>query len=150
MSNHERKRLHDLANRYPRNYVLVDVRPGSPGGDYPWQGQIKLRSFKAALGFLARGIADEPECHVEPDPRTGPVLRNPTQTLRIRESDRRLPDSVFTAELAGRWFAVDGTAHGDQKSDPWDLEAFELLNQLYQMTVTDVAGVPTLPITIAK
>lgn len=39
-------------------------------------------------------------------------------------------------------------AHKDAQD--WDREAFELLSQLYQMTVTDVPRVPTLPITIAK
>jgi hypothetical protein len=38
----------------------------------------------------------------------------------------------------------------DRETREWNREAFELLSQLYQMTVTDVARVPTLPITISK
>ncbi len=150
LANEERRQLQKEAERYPRNYVLVDIRPGYPGGEYPWHGQIKLRSFNAMLGFLARGIADEPEFDVEPDPRSGPVLRNPTRTLAIMESSSRPPDAVFAAELGGRWYAIDSGLESDGEARGWNREAFELLSQLYQMTVTDVARVPTLPITIAK
>lgn len=150
LSNEERRRLHEEADRYPRNYVLVDIRPGQPGGDYPWHGQIKLRSFHAMIEFLARGIADEPEFSVEPDPRSGFVPRNPTKTLAIAESGGHPSEAVFAAELGGRWYAIDAEQAGDEEVRRWNREAFELLNQLYQMTVTDVARVPTLPITIAK
>lgn len=102
------------------------------------------------LGFLARGIADEPEFDVEPDPRSGPVLHNPTRALGITESSSRQPDAVFAAELGGRWYAIDSGREGDGDTRRWNREAFELLSQLYQMTVTDVARVRTLPITIAK
>jgi hypothetical protein len=150
LGNEERRRIHQQADRYPRNYVLVDIRPGYPGGEYPWHGQIKLRSFNAILGFLARGIGGEPEFDVEPDPRSRQVPRNPARTLAIAETDDRPSKAVFAAALEGRWYAMDGGPEGDEEARRWNREAFELLSQLYQMTVTDVARVPTLPITIAK
>ncbi len=150
LPNEERRRLQKEADRYPRNYVLVDIRAGSPGGDFPWHGHIKLRSFNAMLGFVARGIADEPEFHVGPDSHSGPVQRNPISTLAISESNRRPSEVVFAAELGGHWYSIDEGREVDGGSRDWNHEAFDLLSQLYQMTVTDVARVPTLPITIAK
>jgi len=45
------------------------------------------------------------------------------------------------ARYGGRYYAVADT--------PWDLQAFSLLYQAFQMTVTDVSGVG-VPITISK
>jgi len=149
LSNEERRLLQQDAERYPRNYVLVDIRPGFPGGDYPWHGQIKLRSFNAILGFVARSMEEEPEFDVEPDTRSGPASRNPTAALLIRETDSRPQDSVFAVELGERWYSVSN-GRQDHAQAIWNREAFILLNQLYQMTVTDVGKVPSVPITIAK
>lgn len=146
----ERRRLHKMASRHPRNDVLVDIRPGFPGGEYPWHGQIKLRSFSAILGFVARGIAEEPEFAVDQDRRTGPVLRNPVSTLQIVETTTRPRHAAFAVELHARWYSVGGDEGGEERMRTWNREAFSLLQQLFQMTVTDVARIPTLPITIAK
>jgi hypothetical protein len=149
LSNEERRLLQQDAERYPRNYVLVDIRPGLPGGDYPWHGQIKLRSFNAILGFVARSMEDEPEFDVEPDTRSGPALRNPAAVLLVRETDGRPPDSVFAVELGEHWYSVSNCRQ-DHDQAICNREAFILLNQLYQMTVTDLGKVPSLPIKIAK
>jgi len=149
LSNEERRLLQQDAERYPRNYVLVDIRPGFPGGDYPWHGQMKLRSFNAILGFVARSMEEELEFDVEPDTRSGPVSRNPTAALLVRETDSRPSDSVFAVELGERWYSVSNGRQGHDQAT-WNREAFILLNQLYQMTVTDVGKVPSVPITIAK
>ena len=150
LGNEERHRLQQQVERYPRNYVFVDIRPGYPGGDYPWRGQVKLRSFNGILGFLARGIEAEPEFSIDPDPRSTPIARNPVRTLAVMETEDRPSEAVFAAELEGRWYAMDRGDEGDEEPRRWNREAFELLSQLYQMTVTDVARVPTLPITISK
>ncbi len=42
LSNEERRAMHEAAQHYPGNFVLVDIRPGDPGGDYPLHGVIKL------------------------------------------------------------------------------------------------------------
>ncbi len=149
LTNEERRLLQLDAERYPRNYVLVDIRPGFYGGDYPWHGQIKLRSFNAILGFVSRGMEEEPEFEVEPDHRSRPVARNPRTTLLLRETASRQPESTFAVTLDDRWYSLshDGL---DSEQTVWNREAFVLLSQLYQMTVTDVAKMPSVPITIAK
>lgn len=152
LTNEERRALHRDAERYPGNYVLVDIRPEFPGGNYPWHGQIKLRSFSGIVNFIARGIAEEPELHVERDSRTGEIAANPRTTLKIYEGDSRLQDAVFSVELGSQWYGVgmDGAPSGEEFEQSWNREAFKLLAQLYQMTVTDVSHVLTPQITIAK
>jgi hypothetical protein len=48
---------------------------------------------------------------------------------------------IPNARYGGRYYSVADT--------PWNLEAFRLLYQLFQMTVTDVSGIG-VPITISK
>lgn len=73
LSDAERSALNARGTAEGRNEVLVDIRPEYPGGNFPFSGTIRLRSFNLMLGFLARGIEDTPEVDVTPDPRTGPV-----------------------------------------------------------------------------
>lgn len=98
LSNQEQRRLQEDALRYPDDYILVDIRPGNPGGDYPFHGRIQLRSFQAALAFWAEGIVEWPEFSVEPDPRTGPIPANPAQTIEVVEAESPPPDSAFAVE----------------------------------------------------
>jgi hypothetical protein len=121
----------------------VDVRPGHPGGDFPLFGAFKLRSLNALLGFVAAGIERSPELDIARDPRTGRVARNPARALTIEVTDGpRLGLEGTHVGLGGRIYAV-----GD--SD-WDREAFTLIYQLFQMTVTDVSRVGVPGITISK
>jgi len=143
LSNDERLALNRRAQEFPRDFILVDIRPDSPGGDYSLQGWIKLRSFKAVLEFLGRGISKEPEFDVTKDSRTGKVLRNPAKTLEIVESPHQPDTAAFTVEFNNQVFSIGSESQ-------WNLEAFEVLSQLFQMTVTDVAKVPRPSITIAK
>ena len=142
-SNKERIALHRKAQAFPRNFVLVDIRPDYPGGTYSFQGWIKLRSFKAILEFLGRGISQEPEFHVDQDPRTEQVSRNPAKTLEIAKSANRPQTAAFTVDFNGQVYSI-GT------ESRWNLEAFEVLNQLFPMTVIDVTKVHRPSITIAK
>ena len=143
LSNEESIALHRKAQAFPRNFVLVDIRPDYPGGTYPFQGWIKLRSFKAILEFLGRGIAQEPEFHVDRDPRTGQVSRNPAKTLEIVKSANGPETAAFTVDFNGQIYSIGSESR-------WNLEAFAVLNQLFQMTVIDVTKVPGPSITIAK
>jgi hypothetical protein len=140
LSNPERAALNARAAANPKNFVLVDVRPGFPGGDYPLFGAIKLRSLNAVLSFLARGISDKPEFDVAPDPHTGQIEPNPRRALAV-EVAKTLPDTILRAEFMGKYYFVPDTS--------WDRRAFVMLNKLFQMTVTDVSAVG-IPITIAK
>jgi hypothetical protein len=138
----ERRTLNARAAANPRNFVLVDIRPGDPGGDFPLFGAFKLRSLNMIIEFLAAGIGRAPERDVSPDPRTGSVARNPRRALGIDETDNRPSDAVISAAYAGKHYSVANT--------PWDRGAFRLLYRLFQMTVTDVSRVAVPGITIAK
>jgi hypothetical protein len=140
LSNAERAALNARAAANPKNFVLVDIRPGFPGGDYPLFGGIKLRSLNVVLSFLAKGISETPEFDVSPDPRTGPIKRNPRRSLAVEVTDM-IPDTILRAELGGKHYFVPEST--------WDREAFVILYKLFQMTVTGVSAVG-VPITIAK
>lgn len=140
LTNRERHELNNLAARKPNNFVLVDIRAGYPGGSFPLFGSIKLRSFNEIIEFLAAGIDSSQEFNVDPDPRTGKVIRNPRTTLAITV-DEPLPQEVLRISFGGHDYAIGQT--------PWDYKAFKLLYHLFQTTVTDVSGMG-VPITISK
>ncbi|MGZ9159097.1 MAG: hypothetical protein ACXW36_09560, partial [Nitrospira sp.] len=106
LSNDERRRLHDEAQRVPLDSVLVDLRPEYPGGDYPLHGSILLRSMNAIIGFVARTIEEEPEMMVLADPKTKTVVRNPAKTLEIEESDSKPGDYEFSVPFDGRHYSI--------------------------------------------
>ncbi|MFQ5830188.1 MAG: hypothetical protein ACE5JD_13680 [Candidatus Methylomirabilia bacterium] len=138
----ERGALNARAAANPSTFVLVDIRPGHPGGEFPLFGGIKLRSLNVILAFVAAGIAQAPEYDVGKDPRTGAVARNPARALAI-EVTATLPDEmVLSVPFGGLHYSVGGPA--------WDREAFALLHWLFQMTVTDVSRVGVPAVTISK
>lgn len=150
LSNAERRTLQQQAQRSPRHLLLVDIRPDHPGGDFPMSGQIKLRSFKAILEFIGRGITENQEFHVDPDPRTGPVDVNPARTLTIRESQTQPEEAIISVQKRGLSYYIDQESAEGEAFDRWNHEAFDLLYQLYHLTVTDVSQIPSLPIAISK
>ncbi len=150
LPNDERLALQRQAERFARHHLLVDIRPGHPGGDFPLFGTIRLRSFKAILEFIGRGIIEEPEFHVDPDPRTGPVAINPAKTLTIRESRTQPEEAIISAQKRGLWYYIDQESAKGEAVDRWNHEAFDLLYQLYHLTVTDISQIPSLPIAISK
>ena len=133
LSNEERFRLHEQAEEAPFNDILVDIRPGYPGGEMPLHGRVRLRSFHEVLTFIGRGIAEEPEYDVPPDPRTPSISENPPRTLEIIEA-RRLPSGVgLSVSSQGYQYAIR-----PQSGYQWNRKAFSLLYQLFQMTVAAV------------
>lgn len=150
LSDNEREKLHRQAERFPRNHILVDIRPDHPGGDFPMFGEIKLRSFKTILRFIGQGIVEEPEFDVDPDPRTGPVTVNPARTLTIREARTQPEGAIISAQKRGLWYYINQESSEGEAFDRWNHEAFDLLYQLYHLTVTDVSQIPSLPIAISK
>jgi hypothetical protein len=64
LSNDERRRLHEEAQRVLSDSILVDLRPGHPGGEYPLHGSILLRNMNSIIGFVAKSIEEEVEMMV--------------------------------------------------------------------------------------
>lgn len=150
LSNEIRYHLHMEASRYPPNQILVDIRPGYPGGDYPFHGSFRFRSFNAILAFIAKGIAEDVEYAVEPDPRTGKILYNPAKSLEILETEEPPARQAFGVRYKGRYYSIKDVGDGDTDAARWNLDSFRVLYQLFQMTVTDVSKTLVPAITIAK
>ncbi|MDN5942295.1 MAG: hypothetical protein L0H94_10465 [Nitrospira sp.] len=150
LDNDERKHLNIEIDRLPPDHVFVDIRPEFPGGEYPLKGFILLRSFNSIISFVARGIAEDTGYHVDPDPRTGPVQRNPAHVLEIEESSSPLKDAEFDVEFEGKYYSIRKFPISEGMVPSWNQEAFAVLAYLFQMTVTDVDNVKTPAIAIAK
>jgi len=150
LPNQERRQFNDAAKSIPENSILIDIRTGHPGGDYPLQGYFIFRSFSDILKFAATGISTVPEFEVEKDKRTGLIPPNPTRTIEIEETENEPADAAFKVKHRDTWYWIKKV---DQKSGeviPWNKVAFRTLSEIYQMTVTDVSRSPTPVITIAK
>lgn len=145
-----RRRLNEEIERFPLDHVFVDVRPDGPGGDYPLRGYLLLRSFNAIVAFLARGVAEESEFPVEQDPRTDVVPRNPARTLEIDESDHEPADGEFSVFFEGKHYTIRKFPITEGMVPSWNQEAFTVLSNLFQMTVTDVSTTRAPIISIPK
>lgn len=150
LPNEERRKLHEEALRHSTDAILVDIRPGFPGGDYPLHGSILLRSLNAIIAFVAKGLGEELEFQVEPDPRTKVVIRNPARTLEVEETPTKPADLEFSVEFGGNYYSVRKFPISEGMVPSWNQEAFTVLSNLFQMTVTDLTKYPTPAITIAK
>ncbi len=151
LTNDERQRFNEELQRFPEDYLYVDIRPGNPGGEYPIRGVIQLRSFNAIISFVARGIAEERGFHVDPDPRSSmAVTRNPDHILEIDESPNEPSDAEFTVPFEGKHYSIRKFPISGGMTPSWNQEAFSVLANLFQMTVTDVTNVKTPIISIPK
>ena len=106
--------------------------------------------MNAIIGFVARSIEEEPEVMVEPDSRTRIVVRNPARTLEIEESLSKPGDYEFSVPFDGRHYSIRKYPVSQGMVPSWNQEAFAVLSNLFQMTVTDLTKYPTPAITIAK
>ena len=150
LSNEERRRLNEEIQRFPLDYVFVDIRPGHPGGEWPMRGVIQLRSFNAIIGFVARGISEEPGFHVDPDQRTGPVTMNPDHVLDIDETEEAPKDTQFSVQFEGTHYSISRFPISRGMVPSWNQESFSVLANLFQMTVTDISNAKTPIISIPK
>jgi hypothetical protein len=144
LSNDERIRLHAEAEEAPPNDILLDIRGGYVGGEYPMHGRLRLRSFHEVLNFIGRGMEEEPEFDVPPDPRTPEMTENPAHTLQISESTDAPPGDELSVELHGKYYSVR-----QETGYQWNRKAFSLLYQLFQMSVSTVEATGPA-ITISK
>ena len=145
LSNDERQRLNDEAALNAPNDLFVDIRPSYPGGEYPLHGKFRLRSFSNILYFIGRTLSTEPEGDISKDPRTPDVAENPPFTLAITETDRRPPDTDLFVKYKDRYYAVYSNPN-----HPWNKNAFRVLSQMIQMTMTELPKVAAPSITISK
>lgn len=144
LSNDERRRLQEEAQRNLDDELVVDIRAGYPGGEVPLHGKFRLRSFSNMIGFLGHAISDEPEYNVTPDSRTPRTSENPVFTLGMAEYDARPWDAERAVRYHGRYYALR-----PETGYQWNKKAFFLLYQLFQMTVVKPASSGP-SITIAK
>lgn len=145
LSNEERRQLNAEAERWPPNDLLVDIRPNFSGGEYPFKGKFRLGSFHAILNFLGRGIEVEPEYHVDKDSRTPPITENPIRTLTVKEATAAPEEAVIAVHYKDHYYYIP-----PEEDMSWNREAFRVLYQLFQMTVTEVPRTGAPSITIAK
>lgn len=141
----ERIRMNDEAEHNAPNDLLVDIRPGFPGGEYPLHGRLRLRSFSNILYFVGRTLSAEPERDIPKDPRTPAVAQNPVSVLEITETEDPPNGADLTVEYKGRYYAVR-----PDPEYPWNQTAFRVLWQVFQMTVSELPKSFSPGITIAK
>ena len=141
LTDQQRFELDEKIKKNPSGFVYLDIEPDGPGGNFPIQGAIKLRSMFQILNFIAKGIYIAPEFDVAPDIRSEETEAGLAATLKINitESppDRRLP----TIYHEGYYYSVNDTV--------WDRTTFLLLSVLFQTAVGKIENVG-IPITIAK
>jgi hypothetical protein len=116
------------------------------GGEYPLKGDFRLRSFNTILNFLGRSLEEDPEYHVDKDPRTPTVEENPVHTMELLLSDRSPSGTDLAIQLHGKYYAVNTIGPLAR----WNRQAFQMLYLLFQMTVSEVPRVGVPSITIAK
>ncbi|MCC6764784.1 MAG: hypothetical protein IT293_08990 [Deltaproteobacteria bacterium] len=143
LSNDERRRLHEEASHNLDDELVVDVRSGYPGGEFPLHGKFRLRSFANMIDFLGRALGEDPEYAVAPHSHTPAVRENPAFTLEMVESSRPVRGER-AIRYRGHYYAL-----APESGYPWNKKAFVLLYQLFQMTVVKPASAAP-SITIAK
>jgi hypothetical protein len=144
LSDEQRWALNERIKRLPASVVYVDLAPGYPGGNIPFTGGIRLRSFGEIIRFVADGMGEFPEFDVLPDPRTGiddVAIENRAATLTIAVTEKAPPDRIASILYRGHYYSISDTK--------WDRGNFRLLALLNQTTVGDLKGIG-IPITIAK
>lgn len=145
LSNKERERLQEEADKLPTNEIIVDIRSGYPGGEWPLHGMFRLRSFHNILNFIGQGISNDPEHPVSKHPKTPEVSENPAQALAITASDSEPTGADISVKFGDNYYAVT-----PESGYQWNREGFRLLYQVFQMTVSELSQQGTPSITISK
>ena len=87
LTDQQRFELDEKIKKNPSGFVYLDIQPNGPGGNFPIQGAIKLRSMFQILKFIAIGIKIAPEFDVSPDVPTEDSDTGATATLKINITD---------------------------------------------------------------
>lgn len=145
LTNDERIKLSEEADDYAADELMVDIRPGYPGGELPIHGVFRLRSFHNILNFIGRGIQDEPEIRIDKSPKTPNVRENPNETIKINVEKENSRDDEIAIEYEGDYYSIDRKV-----GSRWNNEGFRLLYLIYQMTVSELSQQAAPSITISK
>jgi hypothetical protein len=81
---------------------------GISEGSIP-EGDFRLRSFNTMLTFLSRSLGEDPEYHVDKDPRTPAVEENPVHTMELMLSDSAPSGADLSIQSHGKYYAVNMT-----------------------------------------
>ena len=145
LSNQERKRLHEEADERADNDVMVDIRPGFTGGEWPIHGVFRLRSFHNVLNFIGQSIDGGKEYAVGKNPLTPAVSENPVSSLGIVVSESEPDDTDISVRFNDKYYFLK-----PETGYQWNREGFRMLSQIFQMTITELGRQGAPSITIAK
>ena len=141
LSDQQRFELAEKIKKNPSGFVYLDIRPNGPGGNFPIQGAIKLRSMFQILNFIATGIRIAPEFAVSANVPTEETEAGATATLKINITDSPPDLRLPTVYYEGHYYSVNDTV--------WDRTTFLILSILFQTTIGRIENVG-IPITISK
>ena len=141
LSDQQRFELAEKIKKNPSGFVYLDIRPNGPGGNFPIQGAIKLRSMFQILNFIATGIRIAPEFAVSANVPTEETGAGATATLKINITDSPPDLRLPTVYYEGHYYSVNDTE--------WDRTTFLILSILFQTTIGRIENVG-IPITISK
>jgi hypothetical protein len=145
LSNEEKIRMNEDAQKSSANEIVIDIRPGHTGGEYPMTGKLRLRSFFSILRFLGDTIKDKPEYYVEKDTRSPEAAQNPNRSLDILEEENEPKAANMSVFYKGYYYAV-----APDKGYLWNASGFQLLHQVFQMAVSELPKSAAPSITISK
>ena len=141
LTDQQRSALDEKIKKNPSGFVYLDIQPEGPGGNFPIQGAIKLRSMFQILNFIATGIRIAPEFEVSPYLPTEEIDAGPVATLKINITEAPPGPGLPTIYHNGQYYSVNDT--------DWDRTIFLILSVLFQTTIGRIENVG-IPITIAK
>jgi hypothetical protein len=145
LSNEDRVKLNEEADKGSNNDIMVDVRQLNLGGEVPIHGFFRLRSFYNVLNFIGRDIDDEPEFAVDKLPVTPNVSENPIHSLGILVSEHEPQNTRYFVKYDEKFYTLQ-----PDTGYPWNREGFRLLHQIFQMTMAELSQHSAPSITISK
>jgi hypothetical protein len=141
LTDQQRFEIDEKIKKNPSGFVYLDIQPSGPGGNFPIQGAIKLRSMFQILNFIATGIRIAPEFEISPNLSTEETELGATVTLKINITDSPPDLRLPTVYYDGHYYSVNNTL--------WDRTTFLILSILFQTTIGRIENVG-IPITISK
>jgi len=133
LTDQQRFELDEKIKKNPSGFVYLDIQPNGPGGNFPIQGAIKLRSMFQILNFIATGIRIAPEFDVNPNVPAQATDAEDTATLKINITDNPPDVRLPTVYYDGHYYTVNDTV--------WDRTTFLILSILFQTTTGKIENI---------